>query len=103
MTMPSGITIEPTDSRPTMPTDLGFALARVLRKTSEVTSLRWRIEWMGSKIPRGVEIFSHSIQWAQHGRLSDSEGEVFAFYSREETFSGRNKDRHSMIVWRALS
>jgi len=58
----------------------------------------FRMEWEGSKIPRGATINGVEVGWTQHGRITGKAGEELGFYDRELECGGTNGKAQVMIV-----
>lgn len=98
------------------PIDLGggdnFAAAVVeqaiagIRRTSRREGGRvFLLSWEGTKIPRGAQVFGHTIVWTQHGQVtaklagSESKVEDIGTYDRLEEWGGPDRRSHKMLVY----
>jgi len=73
---------------------------------SLLTSLRtkrnnaFKLNWKGTKIPRGAKLDNNPITWTQHGCVYTGElcGEIVGYYVRTKEWQGESKDEHEMII-----
>lgn len=57
-----------------------------------------KLEWKGTKIPRGLSINGVPIAWTQHGIVTGENGQRLGTYKRLVEFGGPNHDEHVMLV-----
>jgi hypothetical protein len=58
----------------------------------------FRMEWEGSKIPRGASINGVEIGWTQHGIVTGKNSEQLGYYEREVEFGGDSGSKHVMVI-----
>ncbi|OGK41626.1 hypothetical protein A2954_07135 [Candidatus Roizmanbacteria bacterium RIFCSPLOWO2_01_FULL_37_12] len=57
------------------------------------------LNWIGSKIPRGVVINNKEIAGAQNKVVTSKKGEIIGIYDRLIESGGENNDEHCMVVF----
>lgn len=72
-----------------------ISLINALKNTSEK---KYKLNWKGSKIPRGAKVGNSFIDWTQNGIVSAG-GKNVGFYERTIEWGGANKDAHEMIIY----
>lgn len=70
-----------------------------LRQEVQNGARAFLLDWEGSKIPRGVEICGHVINWTQHGNVSATGGLVIGTYDRIVEFGGESGEHQQMIIY----
>jgi len=59
----------------------------------------FKIEWEGSKVPRGPVLDGKPIAWTQNGVVNDSEGKMIGTYERTVEFGGDTGKRQQILVF----